>query len=191
MLLARDVTGARIRATRGARGSCPSCEAPLIPKCGELVSHHWAHQAEHDCDSWAEPESEWHRSWKARFPIDWAEVVIQGKLSKLERKTSEPIAYLAGHERKPVQHFVGAGRWDDEGVMAELRRHVAEELAEAEAVLVLDPSAFPKSGADSCAAGGDPHRGPGVADLVHAVQRGGGGAPGPGGAGARSQCLQA
>src|SRR5215831_9163380 len=79
-----------------------------------------------------------------------ARVVLQGKLSGLQRKTSEPIAYQAGRHRKPVQHFVGAGRWDDEAVMAELRRHVAEALADPDAVLVLDPSAFPKSGADSC-----------------------------------------
>src|SRR5947207_6052540 len=79
-----------------------------------------------------------------------ARVVLQGKLSHLQRKTSEPIAYQAGRHRKPVQHFVGAGRWDDEAVMAELRRHVALELADSDAVLVLDPSAFPKSGADSC-----------------------------------------
>jgi|BogFormECP03_OM2_1039629.scaffolds.fasta_scaffold05032_1 SRSO17 transposase len=79
-----------------------------------------------------------------------ARVVLQGKLSSLERKTSEPIAYQAGRQRKPVQHFVGAGCWDDEGVMAELRQHVAEELADADAVLVLDPSGFPKWGSDSC-----------------------------------------
>ncbi|HKB37980.1 MAG TPA: transposase, partial [Gemmataceae bacterium] len=77
-------------------------------------------------------------------------VVLQGKLSNLQRKTSEPIAYQAGRHRKPVQHFVGAGRWDDEAVMAELRRHVAQEGADPDAVLVLDPSGFPKSGADSC-----------------------------------------
>jgi SRSO17 transposase len=79
-----------------------------------------------------------------------ARVVLQGKLSNLERKTSEPIAYRAGRERKPVQHFVGAGCWDDEAVMAELRQHAAEELADPDAVLVLDPSAFPKSGSESC-----------------------------------------
>ncbi len=81
---------------------------------------------------------------------DWAEVVLQGKLSNLQRKTSEPIAYLAGHQRKPVQHFVGAGAWDDEAVMAELRRHVAEAMGDDDAVLVLDPSAFPKKGTASC-----------------------------------------
>jgi SRSO17 transposase len=79
-----------------------------------------------------------------------ATVVIQGRLSGLERKTSEPIAYLAGRERKPVQHFVGAGCWDDEAVMAELRRHVAEELGDPDAVLVLDSSGFPKKGTESC-----------------------------------------
>jgi SRSO17 transposase len=77
-------------------------------------------------------------------------VVLQGKLSSLQRKTSEPIAYRAGRQRKPVQHFVGAGCWDDERVMVELRQHVGEELGDADAVLVLDPSAFPKCGGDSC-----------------------------------------
>jgi SRSO17 transposase len=81
---------------------------------------------------------------------DLARVVLQGKLSGLQRKTAEPIASQAGRPRKPVQHFVGAGRWDDEAVMAELRRHVAPECAEPDAVLVLDGSAFPKSGYDSC-----------------------------------------
>ena len=82
-----------------------------------------------------------------------AQVVIQGKLSTLERKTSEPIAYQAGRQRKPVQHFVGAGLWDDEAVMAELRRHVRAELADPDAVLVLDPSGFPKKGTASCGVG--------------------------------------
>src|SRR5713226_2072117 len=75
-----------------------------------------------------------------------ATVVIQGRLSGLERKTSEPIAYLADRPRKPVQHFVGAGCWDDEAVMAELRGHVAAARGNDDAVLVLDPSGFPKKG---------------------------------------------
>ena len=82
-----------------------------------------------------------------------AVVVVQGRLSNLERKTSEPIAYLAGQERKPVQNFVGAGAWDDETIMSEQRRHAAEELGDAEAVLVLDPSSFAKKGTESCGVG--------------------------------------
>jgi SRSO17 transposase len=79
-----------------------------------------------------------------------AEVVVQGKLSNLQRKTAEPIAYQAGRHRKPVQHFVGAGAWDDEAVQAELRRDVAAVWGDAEAVMVLDGSGFPKKGAASC-----------------------------------------
>lgn len=79
-----------------------------------------------------------------------ARVVLQGKLSNLERKTAEPIAYLAERPRKPVQHFVGAGAWDDEAVMAAVRGHVAAVLADPQAVLVLDPSSFPKKGTASC-----------------------------------------
>jgi SRSO17 transposase len=37
--------------------------------------------------------------------------------------------------------------------MAELRRHVVEELADGHAVLILDASTVPKSGADSCGVG--------------------------------------
>jgi SRSO17 transposase len=79
-----------------------------------------------------------------------ATLVIRGRLSGLERKTSEPIAIEAGLPRKPVQFFVGAGKWDDEAVMAELRAHVREDLAEPQGVVVIDPSAFPKKGTESC-----------------------------------------
>ena len=79
-----------------------------------------------------------------------ATLVIRGLLSGLQRKTCEPIAIEAGVHRKPIQFFVGAGKWDDEAVMAELRDHVRETLADPEAILVLDPSGFPKSGTESC-----------------------------------------
>src|SRR3954449_5445620 len=79
-----------------------------------------------------------------------ATLVIRGLLSGLQRKTCEPIAIEAGVHRKPVQNFVGAGGWDDEAVMAELRGHVREALADPHAVLILDPSGFPKSGTESC-----------------------------------------
>jgi SRSO17 transposase len=79
-----------------------------------------------------------------------ATLVIRGLLSGLQRKTCEPIAVQAGVHRKPIQFLVGSGKWDDEAVMAELRRHVAEELGDDRAVIVIDATAFPKSGDDSC-----------------------------------------
>src|SRR5512135_964200 len=79
-----------------------------------------------------------------------ATLVIRGLLSGLQRKTYEPIAVQAGVHRKPIQFLVGAGKWDDEAVMVELRDHVREELASDRAVIVIDASTFPKSGDDSC-----------------------------------------
>jgi SRSO17 transposase len=79
-----------------------------------------------------------------------ATLVIRGLISGLERKTAEPIAAAAGVPRKPIQFFVGSGRWDDEAVMNELRLHVREELARPDGVVVIDPSSFPKKGTHSC-----------------------------------------
>jgi SRSO17 transposase len=76
--------------------------------------------------------------------------VLRGKLTGLQRKTTEPIATLAGLKRRPLQLFVGAGGWDDRPVLDELRRHVAAELADPDGVFVLDPSTFPKKGDASC-----------------------------------------
>jgi hypothetical protein len=81
---------------------------------------------------------------------DLATLVLKGRLSGLARETAEPIAHQAGHTRKPVQHFAGAGAWDDEAVTAALRRHVAEGLGDPGGVLVVDSSGFPKKGAASC-----------------------------------------
>jgi SRSO17 transposase len=82
-----------------------------------------------------------------------ATVIIQGKLSNLQRKTCEPIAIEAGLERKPLQKLVGAGKWDDDAVRGELWRHVGAELGDPEAVLIIDPSGFPKKGTESCGVG--------------------------------------
>src|SRR5947209_6842268 len=79
-----------------------------------------------------------------------AETVLKGKLTGLQRKTTEPIAHQARQKRRPLQHFVGAGRWADATVRAELRGHVREELGDPDAVLVVDNHGFPKKGDDSC-----------------------------------------
>jgi SRSO17 transposase len=84
---------------------------------------------------------------------DNATLVIRGLIGGLERKTAEPIATAARVPRKPVQFFVGSGKWDDEAVMGELRRHVREELAQPDGVVVIDPSSFPKKGTHSCGVG--------------------------------------
>ncbi|MGH8102327.1 MAG: IS701 family transposase [Chthoniobacterales bacterium] len=74
---------------------------------------------------------------------------VQGLLSDLERKNVESIAYRFGEARLPLQWFVGYSEWDDRPLRQELVRQVGAELGDPEGVLVLDPSAFPKSGKQS------------------------------------------
>jgi SRSO17 transposase len=79
-----------------------------------------------------------------------ASTVLRGKLTNLQRKTTEPIATAAGQYRRPLQHFVGAGQWDDTAVRTELRCHVREQCRDPKAVLVLDNHGVPKKGEASC-----------------------------------------
>lgn len=79
-----------------------------------------------------------------------ATTYVRGLLSGLQRKSIEPIANQAGIHRKDLQYFVGCGAWDDEETMAEMRQQVREELSDDDAVIVLDPSSFPKKGSHSC-----------------------------------------
>ncbi len=64
----------RIPPSPGATAICQICAERLIAKCGEIYTWHWAHKIDRDCDPWKEHETEWHRKWKNRFPIEWQEV---------------------------------------------------------------------------------------------------------------------
>ena len=69
------ICGKKTEATKGAIGFCPGCGSEMIAKCGEVKINHWAHKGTRHCDQWWENETEWHRSWKGHFPIEWQEVV--------------------------------------------------------------------------------------------------------------------
>ena len=78
-----------------------------------------------------------------------AEVYVKGRLQQLPRQTVEPIATERGKKRRPLQHFVGAGKWDDAGVRKKMCREVAAEMGSADGVLILDGSGFQKAGPES------------------------------------------
>jgi SRSO17 transposase len=71
---------------------------------------------------------------------------VAGLLSHLEYKNVESIAYLHDQEREPLQQFIGQSSWDHGPWFTELARQVGQQLASPDAVLVFDPSAFPKKG---------------------------------------------
>ena len=82
-------------------------------------------------------------------PAEHAQTYVCGLLSNVARKNIASIAYRFGQDRLPLQRFIGWAEWDDALLRQELTRQVAEQLGQADGVLVFDPSAFAKSGAES------------------------------------------
>ncbi len=74
---------------------------------------------------------------------------VQGLLSDVDHRNTESIAYRFGQGRMPLQWFIGRSKWDDQPLREELTRQIARDLGDSEAVLVFDPSTFPKSGRES------------------------------------------
>ena len=70
-----QIEGVRREAESGLFGTCPVCSSAVIAKCGERRVRHWAHKGTRHCDHWWEPETEWHRAWKNKFPAEWQEIV--------------------------------------------------------------------------------------------------------------------
>ena len=91
----------RTEAQKGLNGICPICHEPLVPRCGSKKINHWAHKKSTHCDKWWESETEWHRSWKNKFPQEWQEVVafdkISGEKHIADIKTNYGIVYEFQH----------------------------------------------------------------------------------------------
>jgi SRSO17 transposase len=88
-------------------------------------------------------------TFRRQEPSAHAHTYVRGLLSEVERKNVESIAYRFGQDRLPLQRFIGWAEWDEAPLRQELTRQVAEQLGQADGVLVFDPSAFAKSGPES------------------------------------------
>lgn len=76
--------------------------------------------------------------------------ILQGLLASGERRNVENMAEaIDGGVVRTLQKFIAQGVWQDEAVLGELRRHVAEVLGDDEAVLIVDETGFPKKGVKS------------------------------------------
>lgn len=83
----------------------------------------------------------------------WSRFYLCGQLSMLVRKTIEPMVLgLHGVSIgliRGLQHFIGQSHWYAKGVCEMLQILVGESLGEADGVLMLDGSGFPKQGKHS------------------------------------------
>lgn len=71
------VNNSKVRPEPNTFGTCPSCGGKVHSKCGDVNEWHWAHYNGENCDSWYEPESNWHLDWKMTFGKENAEQVIR------------------------------------------------------------------------------------------------------------------
>ncbi len=69
---------------------------------------------------------------------------VAGLASQMKCKNVESIAYHHDQDRQMLQKFIGQYTWDHRPLVGELVRQVGAALGRADAVLVFDPSAFPK-----------------------------------------------
>lgn len=141
MQIAINEDGERIYPYKNGRATCQLCGGTLIAHCGEIRRHHWQHFGERDvdCDSWKEPETEWHRAWKERFPKEWREVVIENHRADVKTPhglvmefQNSPISPAVIREREEFYEYmlwvVNAAHFDENlvfrsRVKSRLRRH--------------------------------------------------------------------
>ncbi len=84
---------------------------------------------------------------------EWSEKYLHGLLLQLPRKSIEPMVLaLQGANRNAVramQQFLSEGAWDDDVILRRHWQEVETDLGDADGVLTLDGSDFPKQGTES------------------------------------------
>lgn len=77
MLYANDINGNKTEAFPKAKDYfCPCCDARVKAKCGSIVSWHWSHESKIECDTFAEPMTQWHIDWQRQFSKDNQEITF-------------------------------------------------------------------------------------------------------------------
>ena len=81
----------------------------MIAKCGQFKVWHWSHERRDECDTWSEPETEWHRSWKDEFPTEWQEVIhvdpVSGEKHIADVKTPSGLVVEFQHSYLPREEI--------------------------------------------------------------------------------------
>lgn len=119
-----NVEGERQEPQPGLTGTCPGCSQVMTAKCGQIRVPHWAHRGIRSCDHWWEPETEWHRAWKNRFPKAWQEIVhraVDGEKHIADVKTEHGVtlefqhSFLNPLERASREAFYPRMAWVVDG----------------------------------------------------------------------------
>lgn len=74
------------------------------------------------------------------------EVYVGGQLSRLPRKSAEPIALAARIPPRTLQEFLASDDWDEDTMAERVRGLVARDHGDDQAIGVIDESGHPKKG---------------------------------------------
>lgn len=66
---------------KGERAICSDCGNELFAVMPVETVAHWRHKAG-ECDSWSEPEGQWHLQWKECFDLQFREVPLKDPLTQ-------------------------------------------------------------------------------------------------------------
>ncbi|MCK4820379.1 hypothetical protein KA005_31735 [bacterium] len=142
------INGNKAEATKKAKGFCPNCGSELIARCGDVNVNHWAHEGNRNCDPWWENETEWHRSWKDKFPLDWQEVSHfdeNGEKHIADVKTENnwvlefQHSYLKPEERRARESFYTKLVWVVNGLKRPTDKLQFQKVLEESTVMCKEP----------------------------------------------------
>ncbi|MBZ9604264.1 competence protein CoiA [Phyllobacterium chamaecytisi] len=148
-----SVNGFRQEAEPKLRGTCPNCDGEVVAKCGRQRIWHWSHLGKLECDRWSEPETEWHRAWKALFPQDWQEfphIADDGERHIADVRTDKGLVIELQHspihpdERLSRENFYETMVWVVDGMrfkrdLGAFREAVAEGVLQFNPLYLLPP----------------------------------------------------
>lgn len=77
------------------------------------------------------------------------ETYVRGQLGQLPRKSVEPMALAAGVKPRTLQEFLASDDWDEDRLAFHVRRLVARDHADPQAIGVIDESGHPKKGRET------------------------------------------
>jgi len=89
---------------------------------------------------------EFHDCFSRKDTREHLSTYVEGQLSKLDRKSVEPIALAAGVAPRTLQQFLNFLEWDQEQLIDTLQWRVARDRTSAHAIGLIDETACPKKG---------------------------------------------
>lgn len=118
-----------------------TCPAPECNLSAKDIEQFWE-----ELDSYVK---QFEGAFRRREQWEWSGVYLQGLLGETQRKTVERMALELGQNVRDMQHFVGQSRWQTEPGKVVHQGLVAQNLGEADGVMLIDESGNVKQGKDS------------------------------------------